>query len=354
MCSDGIARFCRSMLACGMVAEVDPDLRNELNLVLMVVAPPALSLDIEEANKVDRVFKMLSSAVGAGDGLCGYFHKFPVMLEKIRDTLRTLQSNMNNGQRWLSGVSKSESSLRTMMTSRGDFACCVRTVEHTTSEYYQESAFHNMFKDTYPALESAWLQTERDALAHIKSLAEAQVSDICEAIASDNYPDDQQRQDLVVACTLYKGIAIRICACGAVESAAKTLAWANHFASKSFSNVQGTTAAQAKEMAELCEQLAAVAPSKSDNKVWAESVALPAILNHLAEFSKKPRACIDGAAVDCKSFSKALQDALAAGDTDNGVTDDISERMQTCSDKAPLLASGIIRSLHVAVVFVCL
>ena len=172
--------------------------------------------------------------------------------------------------------------------------------------------------------------------------------------ASDNYPDDQQRRDLVVACTLYKSIAIRISACDAVEPAARTLAWANHFLSKSFSNVQGTTVAQAKEMAELCEQFAAVAPSKSKNKVWAESVALPAILNHLAEFSKKPRECIDGAAVDCKSFSKALQDALAAGDTDNGLTDDISERMQTCIDKAPLLASGIIRSLHVAVVFVCL
>ena len=68
-----------------MVAEVDPVLRNELNMVLMVVAPPALSPDVEEANKVDRVFKLLSSAVGAGDGLCGYFHKFPVMLEKIRE-----------------------------------------------------------------------------------------------------------------------------------------------------------------------------------------------------------------------------------------------------------------------------
>ena len=129
---------------------------------------------------------------------------------------------------------------------------------------------------------------------------------------------------------------------------------ANHFASKSFSNVQGTTVAQAKEMAKLCEQFAAFAPSKSENKVWAESIALPAILNHLAEFSKGPRVYIDGAAVDCKSFSTALRDALAAGDTDNGVTDDISERMQTCADKAPLLASGIIRSLHVAVVFVCL
>ena len=85
-----------------MVAEVDPVLRNELNMVLMVVAPPSLSLDVEEANKVDRVFELLSSAVGAGDCLCGYFHKFPVMLEKIRDTMRILQSNMNNGQRWLS------------------------------------------------------------------------------------------------------------------------------------------------------------------------------------------------------------------------------------------------------------
>ena len=72
------------MLACGMVAEVDPVLRNELNMVLMVVAPPVVSRDIEEASKVDRVFKLLSSAVGAGDCLCGYFHKSPVMLEKIR------------------------------------------------------------------------------------------------------------------------------------------------------------------------------------------------------------------------------------------------------------------------------
>ena len=185
-------------------------------------------------------------------------HKFPVMLEKIRDTMRILQSNMNNGQRWLSGVSKSESSLRTMMTSGEDFACCVRTVEYTTSEYYHESAFHNMFKDTYPALESAWLQTERDALAHIKS----QVSDICEAIASDNYPDDQQCRDLVVTCNLYKSFADRICACDAVESAANSLAWANHFASKSFSNVQSTTVVQAKEMAQLCVQFAEVAKSK--------------------------------------------------------------------------------------------
>ena len=88
-----------------MVAEVDPVLRNELNMVLMVVAPPALSLDVEEANKVDRVFKLLSSAIGAGDCLCGYFHKFPVMLEKIRDTMRTLQSNMNKWQRRLSRAS---------------------------------------------------------------------------------------------------------------------------------------------------------------------------------------------------------------------------------------------------------
>ena len=102
VCSDGIARFCRSMLACGMVAEVDPVLRNELNMVLMVVAPPSLSLDLEEANKVDQVFELLSSAVGAGDSWCGYFHKFPVMLESIRDTMRILQSNMINGQRWLS------------------------------------------------------------------------------------------------------------------------------------------------------------------------------------------------------------------------------------------------------------
>ena len=116
-------------------------------------------------------------------------------------------------------------------------------------------------------------------------------------------------------------------------------------------------------MAQLCEQFAEVAKSKltpdsndqlSEPAVWAERVALPAILNHLVEFSKEPRACIDGAAVDCKSFSTALRDALAAGDTDNGVTDEISERMQTCSEKDPLLASGITRSLHVAVVFVCL
>ena len=127
-----------------------------------------------------------------------------------------------------------------------------------------------------------------------------------------------------------------ICANDAVESAAKTLAWANHFASKSFINFESTTAAQAKEMAQLCEQFAEVAKSKltpdsndqlSEPAVWVESVALPAILNHLVEFSKEPRACIDGAAVDCKSFSKALQDGLAAGDTDNGVTVDISERM---------------------------
>ena len=70
VCSDGFARFCRSMLACGMVAEVDPVLRNELNMVLMVVAPPSLSLDVQEANKVDQVFELLSSAVGAGDSLC--------------------------------------------------------------------------------------------------------------------------------------------------------------------------------------------------------------------------------------------------------------------------------------------
>ena len=85
-----------------MVAEVDPVLRNELNMVLMVVAPPSLSLEVVEANKVDQVFELLSSAVGAGDSFCGYFHKFPVVLEKIRDTMRILQSNMNNGQRWLS------------------------------------------------------------------------------------------------------------------------------------------------------------------------------------------------------------------------------------------------------------
>ena len=90
------------MLACDMVAEVDPVLRNELNMVLMVVAPPSLSHDVEEASKVDQVFELLSSAVGAGDSLCGYFHKFPVMLEQIRDTMRILQSNMINGQRWLS------------------------------------------------------------------------------------------------------------------------------------------------------------------------------------------------------------------------------------------------------------
>ena len=105
-------------------------------------------------------------------------------------------------------------------------------------------------------------------------------------------------------------------------------------------------------MAQLCEKFVEVERSKltpdgtgqlSAQAVWAESMVLPAILNHLGAFSKEPRECIDGAAVDCMSFSSALRDALAAADSEVGVTDVIEERVRTSSDKAPLLASGIPR-----------
>ena len=64
------------MLACG-VDEVDRQIQDEVNMMLMAVAPPALSLDAEEAKRVDQGCEMLSSAEGAGNSLCGYFSQIP-------------------------------------------------------------------------------------------------------------------------------------------------------------------------------------------------------------------------------------------------------------------------------------
>ena len=143
VCSNCIALFCRSMLACG-VDEVDRQIQDEVNMMLMAVAPPALSLDAEEAKRVDQGCEMLSSAERAGSSLCGYFHKFPGMLQKARDSMLTLQSGMKNGQQWLAKVSESQTNLRTMMTSGNDFASCVSTMECATCEYYLRGTFHNL------------------------------------------------------------------------------------------------------------------------------------------------------------------------------------------------------------------
>jgi hypothetical protein len=59
-CRDCIALFCRSMLAC-CVDEVDRHIQDDINMLVMVVAPPALSLDAQEAKIVDQAFALLSA-----------------------------------------------------------------------------------------------------------------------------------------------------------------------------------------------------------------------------------------------------------------------------------------------------
>jgi hypothetical protein len=325
--------MCRAILAPGMVGNFGAVLLSELMDVLVLVAPPKVSIDKSDSSDVDRVLKCIEDPDSAA--LTSVFGKFPTLTVKFKEILRDLQLAFTQANKFLVDAKVEGQSYREELgdLTLQDLPEAMNIVSKRFMFYFSNPSMQDMFKETYVEEDTQFLKFLQEAMGDVMVLALREWrSMMADLVGPDCRPDNERKsiaehfRTLCSSAQMFKydldiklGVPVR-----------SMMMWAKHHRERSFSAdtvSQQQSSTKSREMVQLCEELLkCLGPQSEDSPeyVWCKNVALPAIHKALGSLCAAPMLVVDEATGVCKRLMVAAQQLPSGA----GEVRDLADKVQ--------------------------
>jgi hypothetical protein len=321
--------MCRAMLAPDMAGNFGAVLRSEFKDVLVLVAPPKVSIDKSDTSDVDRVIKLLDD--GDSTALTSVFSKFPTLTVQFKAILNDLQMEFRQAYKLSEEAKVAGQSYREQLgdLTVQDLPAAMNIVSKRFMFYFTNPSMQDMFKETYVEEDTQFQKFLQEAMGDIMILALREWGYL---VGPDSRPDNERKsvaEHFRTLCSLAQMFKYDLDSKLGVPVHSMMM-WAKHHRERSFSAdavSKEKSSTKSREMVQLSEELLKCLGPESEDSLehaWCTNGALPAIHKALGSLCAARQLVVDEATGLCKRLMVAAQQLPSGA----GEVRDLADKVQ--------------------------